>query len=201
MNNLPLRICFFGDSLVNGFGDEEFLGWPGRLCREEVKKGFEITCYNLGIRGNSSADVLNRWEHETSVRQKEGVETRLVFSYGINDCRIEDGMRRLLLQKSIENTTAILEKATNNYSVLFIGPPPVKDAVLSENILELTGHIEKVCGSFNAGCFDLCSMLMNDEKWKRFHEYSDGYHPVSGGYEMIADAIRSWDKWSSWFLK
>ena len=27
-----IRICFIGDSLVNGTGDEAALGWAGRLC-------------------------------------------------------------------------------------------------------------------------------------------------------------------------
>ncbi|HZC55143.1 MAG TPA: hypothetical protein VE396_03730 [Xanthobacteraceae bacterium] len=28
----PIRICFFGDSMVNGTGDDACLGWVGRIC-------------------------------------------------------------------------------------------------------------------------------------------------------------------------
>lgn len=27
-----MRICFIGDSFVNGTGDPECLGWAGRIC-------------------------------------------------------------------------------------------------------------------------------------------------------------------------
>jgi hypothetical protein len=35
MSDAPkeIRICFIGESFVNGTGDPEFLGWTGRVCR------------------------------------------------------------------------------------------------------------------------------------------------------------------------
>jgi len=44
-----IRICFVGESFVNGTGDPEFLGWTGRVCRDAQRKGYEITHYNLGV--------------------------------------------------------------------------------------------------------------------------------------------------------
>jgi hypothetical protein len=29
---MSIRICFFGDSIVNGTGDDACLGWVGRIC-------------------------------------------------------------------------------------------------------------------------------------------------------------------------
>ena len=31
MSSPSLRLCFFGDSIVAGFGDETQLGWVGRV--------------------------------------------------------------------------------------------------------------------------------------------------------------------------
>jgi hypothetical protein len=45
-----IRICFLGESFVNGTGDQEYLGWTGRICVNAHKKGHDITYYNLGVR-------------------------------------------------------------------------------------------------------------------------------------------------------
>ena len=42
-----MRICFFGDSFVNGTGDDDCRGWPGRLCAEARQRGCDVTLYNL----------------------------------------------------------------------------------------------------------------------------------------------------------
>jgi hypothetical protein len=52
-----MRICFVGDSLVNGTGDPVGLGWVGRACAAARRRGHEVTCYNLGIRRDTSADI------------------------------------------------------------------------------------------------------------------------------------------------
>ena len=59
-----MRICFIGDSFVNGTGDDACLGWAGRLCRDARAAGREVTYYNLGVRRNTSADIARRWRAE-----------------------------------------------------------------------------------------------------------------------------------------
>ena len=55
-----VRICFFGESFVNGTGDPECLGWTGRICVDANKKGYDITYYNLGVRRETSTDLEKR---------------------------------------------------------------------------------------------------------------------------------------------
>jgi hypothetical protein len=52
-----LRICFVGDSYINGSGDEQCLGWIGRLCERRFTRQFRLTVYDLGIRG-ATTDIL-----------------------------------------------------------------------------------------------------------------------------------------------
>ncbi|MDG2030454.1 MAG: hypothetical protein P8J45_05555 [Phycisphaerales bacterium] len=52
-----LRICFVGDSYMNGSGDLELLGWVRRLCRKRYTAHRRFTFYELGVRGATSADV------------------------------------------------------------------------------------------------------------------------------------------------
>jgi len=61
-----IRICFIGDSFVNGTGDPEKLGWCGRVCSRVTDKSLDITYYNLGIRRETSSDIKERWEAEVS---------------------------------------------------------------------------------------------------------------------------------------
>ena len=87
-----IRVCFFGDSFVNGTGDDACLGWVGRACAAGRRRGVDLTCYNLGIRRDTSADVPQRWEREAQARLPPEHDGRLVFSFGANDCCLtEDG--------------------------------------------------------------------------------------------------------------
>src|SRR6202011_3560744 len=86
MISVPIRICFFGDSMVNGTGDDACLGWVGRVCAAARRRGRDLTCYNLGIRRDTSADVLARWQREAEARLLPEHDGRLIFSFGANDC-------------------------------------------------------------------------------------------------------------------
>ena len=49
-----LRMCFVGDSLLLGTNDDNYRGWPGRLCQRERETGHDVSLYNLGIRADTS---------------------------------------------------------------------------------------------------------------------------------------------------
>ncbi|WP_245876294.1 hypothetical protein [Tychonema bourrellyi] len=55
-----MRICLIGDSFVNGSGDLKHLGWTARICAATGGQGHHITYYNLGIRGETNADIETR---------------------------------------------------------------------------------------------------------------------------------------------
>jgi lysophospholipase L1-like esterase len=75
---MSIRICFFGDSIFNGTGDDACLGWVGRICSAVRRRGTDLTCYNLGIRRDTSTDVLARWQVEARVRLPDEYDGRLV---------------------------------------------------------------------------------------------------------------------------
>ena len=112
MNN-PLRICFFGDSFANGTGDDDCLGWVGRLCAAARRSGCDVTAYNLGIRRDTSGDIANRWQSEGAARLPDQYDGRLVFAFGTNDCVThEDGDGpRVPMDRAIANAHEILSAA------------------------------------------------------------------------------------------
>ena len=106
-----IRICFIGDSLVNGTGDEAALGWAGRLCAMTNASDIPVTYYNLGIRRNTSKDILLRWESECTLRLPDFCDGRIVLSCGVNDTAIENGKVRVNFAESCANVRAILRGA------------------------------------------------------------------------------------------
>ena len=105
-----VRICFFGESFVNGTGDPECLGWTGRICVDANKKGYDITYYNLGVRRETSTDLEKRWLPEASSRLPQECDGRIVFSFGVNDTTIENKATRVELTNSIKNAHKILSE-------------------------------------------------------------------------------------------
>ena len=132
-----IRICFIGDSLVNGTGDEAALGWAGRLCAIANASDIPVTYYNLGIRRNTSKDILLRWESECTLRLPDFCDGRIVLSCGVNDTAIENGRVRVDFAESCANVRAILCGA-KQYTVLMVGPPPVLDDEQNERIESLS---------------------------------------------------------------
>ena len=76
-----IRICFVGDSLVNGTGDEMALGWAGRLCAMAHTRGSSVTYYNLGIRRNTSKDILEDSKKHLVKEFIDNIDTTTVVEY------------------------------------------------------------------------------------------------------------------------
>ena len=191
-----IRICFIGDSFVNGTGDEANLGWAGRLCNDAHAQNIPVTYYNLGIRRNTSKDILLRWEAESSLRLPESCDGRIVISCGVNDTVIENGSLRVLPEESCANVRDILRSA-KKYKVLIVGPPPVAEDEQNERIKVLSQAFAQEAENIRVSYIDLFSPLESDIQYKQEVTNNDGSHPKSGGYTKIANIISSSPNW--WF--
>jgi lysophospholipase L1-like esterase/N-acetylglutamate synthase-like GNAT family acetyltransferase len=197
MTNPDIRICFIGDSFTAGVGDPEALGWVGRVMANAQARGHNLTAYNLGVRRETSADILRRWRRECEPRVMPGTEMRVVFCFGANDTALDNGHRRLTLQQSLANTRALLREAKTRYPTLLIGPPPVADAAHDERIDELSRELAKVAREENVPCLDVFTPLMATALWREEAIANDGSHPRSGGYKELAELVTGWPQW--WF--
>jgi len=54
-------LCFVGASVTAGYGDPKGLGWVGRVVSRTQHPDLDLTAYNLGVRGDTSAGVMGRW--------------------------------------------------------------------------------------------------------------------------------------------
>lgn len=195
-----MKICFFGESFVNGTGDEACLGWPGRICASAIKNGTDITYYNLGIRGDTSTGILGRWHQEASARINPGDEGRLIFSFGRNDCAAgEDGRARLSQNDRLKNARSVLVEAPKAWKTLFVGPVPITDdEVANKRLADLSRQVGALARAHRVPYLDIFTPLNSSEDWKRECDSGDGIHPHGSGYQMIADLVEVWDEWQAW---
>ena len=202
-----IRICFIGDSFVNGTGDETCLGWPGRLCAAAKSDDASFTYYpprgreplrgNLGVRRNTSADILQRWEHETSLRLPDSCDGRVVLSCGVNDMVIETSEPRVSVADSCTNVREILLGASSKYKTIMVGPAPVGDADLNTRLKSLSDAYAQQAKALNIPFIEIYTHLVADRKYLQESKHNDGYHPKSYGYNAIADIVCTSGNW--WF--
>ncbi|MEQ9448506.1 MAG: GDSL-type esterase/lipase family protein [Rhodospirillaceae bacterium] len=196
-----MRICFIGDSFVNGTGDDDCLGWTGRLCASARQQGCDLTHYNLGIRRDSSAEILRRWKGEAELRLPLEMDGRLVFSFGANDCNdSERGGARIMHEKAVENAKAILADAAQWKPTLMVGPLPfLGNREIDARIAALSEAMELHCQELNVPFFGFRALDNKvGEIWRREAEAGDGSHPDRGGYSALAEAISGWASWKEW---
>ena len=193
-----MRLCFFGDSFVNGTGDDNCLGWAGRLCGEARRRGREVTYYNLGIRRDTSVDIARRWEGEASVRLPPEHDGRLVFSFGVNDCVCEHGRPRVSEDTTVANARTILARARAGWPTLMLGPPCTGDAVLDDRVGRLSRRLEHACNELAVPFLPVFPLLEASEVWREEAEQGDGIHPNRGGYALITQAALDWQPWRDW---
>lgn len=199
MNANDIRICFIGDSYVQGTGDDECLGWTGRLCASARRAGHNITYYNLGIRRETSTDIARRWLAECEPRLLPASENYLVFSFGANDVSLGDGQQRVHEDDTIANLHAMLDNARTRYRTLMVGPPPAADADHNARLARLSECMCDVTIRLGVPYVATLPALVDDRIWLDEVRDNDGAHPRAAGYARLARIVATSGAW--WFRK
>lgn len=181
-----VRTCALGDSFVAGVGDPEHRGWVGRVVTG--------TLYNLGVRRETSGDVLARWAGECAPRLPSGVDGRVLVSFGVNDTTAEGDGVRVDPEASAANLAVLLGAV--GHPVLVVGPPPVADPVQNRRITVLSRRFGDVCMDAGVPFVPVADALLADEVWTAEVAAGDGAHPGTAGYVRLADLVRpTWESW------
>ncbi len=187
-------LCFLGASLTAGYGDPKGLGWVGRVVASTQHPDLDLTAYNLGVRGQTSGDVLARWRAECSPRWVGRQERRLVVSVGAAD--LESG---LTTARSRLNLANILDEAiVSGIGCFVVGLTPSLDADLNERIGGLVEAQADVCARRGVTYVDCLQPLLAHEQWQaELAASSDGAHPGQAGYGLIAWLVihNGWNAW------
>jgi acyl-CoA thioesterase I len=194
---LDRRLLFLGDSFVVGVGDPEGRGWVGRVLAQGGDGN--VTAYNLGVRGETSVQVAERWWDEAEPRLVAGADCRLVVSVGANDCAEADGGGpRVDPRDSLQALESILEAAEQSgLGVFVVGPPPIGTRVEDERVLELDRRFSVHCRERDLPFVSVAETLRSDPAWTAEARRDDGTHPGAGGYAALADLVLAggWLRW------
>jgi lysophospholipase L1-like esterase len=192
-------VFFVGDSFVAGVGDPQHRGWVGRLAERAHRIGAPITAYNLGVRRDTSDDILRRWADEVAVRRAAGAQERLVVSFGVNDTTDAGRATRVAPECSVANLhTLLADAAAAGLPVLMVGPPPVADRVQNRRIAALDEQFAAVCAETGAPYVTVFASLRDAPVWRDEVAAGDGAHPAAAGYDLLTDLVEP--PWQEWLL-
>lgn len=177
-------ICYIGDSLTLGYGDEAGLGWPGRISKALQEKGKDVTSYNLGVRKDTSVQMQHRWKKEAMIRRIPDMDFKTVFSFGVAD---------VFNDKSIEETlsagVAMLTQAKAMGDVLVVGPTPVNDPEKREAITTLSRLLAGLCKRLDIPFIPTIDGMHRSFVYGQALNDGDGVHPTASGYADLADHV------------
>ena len=188
-----IGLCVIGDGFVAGFGDPKALGWVSRVVGRTPMHEADLTCYPLGIRGHSSAQVMVRWRTECPPRWEGRNERRLVVAVGA-----EDVAQEITTARSRLNLANILDEASSTGIATFVvGPTPVLDAEVNARLQVLSEAQADVCARRQVPFVDCFTPLVSHEQWQSDLAAGDSVHPGQAGYGLMAWLVLNggWQQW------
>ncbi len=188
-------LLFFGDSYVNGTRDPEMLGWCGRLARRLAADDRAVTCYNLGIRGETLPELADRLSDELPRRLHADPAPLVVVSAGTNDTSSADGVRRIAEPDSLAALRRIIAAARHHAPLLVVGPPALPDPPQSKANRGLSAKMAALCAAEGVPFVQTWEGSQAAEPWIRECAEDDGFHPRAEGYQAMADMIWSTRAW------
>lgn len=189
-----LALVFLGDSFVTGVGDPKGQGWVTRVVGRTQDPELELTAYNLGVRGATSTDTVERWRTEVPARWAGRSERRLVLSIGTEDIRGGVSLARHRL-----NLANILDDASSSgIGTFVVSPPPSDDEALDDKLAVLVDAQADVCARRSVPFVNCHEPLRGHEQW--VGDVAAGRvpgHPGQAGYGLIAWLVlhHGWNEW------
>ena len=197
-------ILCFGDSITFGGGESPNRGWVGRLKDYFEQKGEYNGVYNLGVPGQTSNDLLKRFDAECEGRiriKRPSDKYVILIAIGTNDCKW-DGMPEKRNPRTTEedfqnNIRELIKKAQGYQAGLaFIGLPPVDESLtlpyeetsFKNERVRLFNDIVKNCCKENKALFFDMFESMSKEDYPQLLD--DGLHPNSKGYDYMFNVIK-----------
>lgn len=196
-----MRILVFGASVTYGAWDSEG-GWVDRLKRklhaDFLSGGEKHQVFNLGVGGQTTADLLDRLGVELQARANERWPLALIFSCGTNDERRRVGAEdsEVSLEQFADNIRKIIDLAhAYTDKLIFLGEPPLMhpEITLNDNVYldeRVKQYDETVKNIVNEQGIIHLSLRSGFEAHATENlYYQDGLHPNDNGHKLIADVV------------
>ncbi|MDD3284612.1 MAG: GDSL-type esterase/lipase family protein [Patescibacteria group bacterium] len=188
-----MNICIYGASITWGASDSQCGGWAERLKSYCIENHDDINVYNLGIPGNTTKDLLKRFESEAKIRKSDFA----IFAIGTNDSSYIKSKDNPLVSlkefnKNFLRLIKIAKKMKNK--VVFVGLTRVDESKTmpvywddrvyydNENIEKYDTEIKNICSENK---FDYVEM----KNIVSLNDLDDGIHPNSQGHEKMFEEV------------
>ncbi len=196
----------FGDSIAFGLWDS-MGGWADRLksyvLDEEIKSNIKNYhyIYNLGVDGNFTHDIIDRFENEVKARFWEGEKYSFIFATGINDTLFRNKSNYISTPQKYYSELKTLNTLAQEYSsnLCFIDLNPVNEDLTNPLKLSDSGecYTNQRIDVFNSTLYKFCednkaNLIKISELFKKvnYKEFLvDGLHPNDKGHELIYKAV------------
>lgn len=188
------KICIFGDSITRGGIDKEKGGWANRLRIYIESKDSDIRTYNLGISGDNTYDVIERFDAEAGAREPRII----IFAIGINDSAFSKSAddNYVPLKNFIKNLEVLKNKAKKFApQIIFIGLTKVDEEKTlpipwhkdfyhkNEDVVTYDQAIKDLCQKNNLLFIPMYDLLDKED-------LDDGLHPNSAGHEKMFQRVK-----------
>ena len=195
-----MRVLVFGASSAQGYWDSQG-GWADRLKHyydELQMKDFSVDIpkvMNLGVSGDTTQQILNRIEQETSARQNEkGVA--IVIQVGSNNAAEFDGQLRSTPETYKNDMVKIIDRAKKfTDKVIVIGFPAVNETKTNPIAWADLNYKNQNIKTFEDAAMTAAQevgipFVPVFESFKEGMNAQDGLHPNDEGHKLIFELVR-----------
>lgn len=174
--NMDKTYCIFGDSVTQAaYVRDSWVNLLKTYLEDKYQSDF-VNVFNLGVGGNTTNDILKRFDEESSAR----TPTSIIFAVGINDSSLH------LVEKNIfeSNLKRLCDMATKfSTDITFIGPVLSVDSYDRKRAEDYNNILKTVVCSRNFKFIQLLDKL-NPE------DFQDGLHPNEQGHRKMFEIIK-----------
>lgn len=201
-----MNLLIFGSSITWGAWDKEG-GWAQRLKNFADDKAssskFEnyTAVYCLGVSGDKTTDLLERFDTEVKARIDEEEKTLILIEIGINDSQylLEEKEHRVSPDEYRLNLTTLVGKSKQHGAdLILVGLTPVDSRVdptpwtpgksyRLEFVKKYEEILKQVSNEQNTPFIELISKFP-EEQYKDL--LVDGLHPSTKGHEIIYEEVK-----------
>ena len=208
--NKEMTVVALGDSLTRGTGDETGKGYVG-LVTDNLKEQLspqKLIVYNMGIKGQTSSELLQQMGQQQMGRQIQEADV-VLMTIGGNDLfqqgktleNLDLSQVQQLQTHYLANLQQIFTtiREHNDQTTVFVlglyNPfIDLENSDVTNNVVrEWNYATETLAGQFDkivfVPTFDLFQLSVND------YLYSDKFHPNQAGYQLISDRLLSLINW------
>lgn len=200
------QIFCYGDSITYGADDTVLSGWVTRLrLHLENNLNFKGLIYNMGIPGETTKGLVERFTQETKsrIREDKTVENIFIFTYGANDSafipsknifRVDVNMFKNNLNKTIIEA----KKFSNKIYIQTITPVVEEETVNPVNkdksrknkwVEEYNNKVLEIAKEQGIEIIDVNLAYLKQNYKDLFCK--DGLHPNDKGHELIFKTVIS----------